>query len=320
MHVIIKTTPKSIGRRKTFRSADFFRNEINFYNIVLKGFKEFQAVKTDAKYPFNEIATCLSTHLDGENDFLVLENLNTYGYHTAPRQESMNINVCRLIMQTLGRFHALSFVIRDQSPKMFEELTSVLEEVYYAHRLRPWYNDFINVQIDVALDAVSKIYGGSLIEERAKEFLCSGSLYDKMVTLTNTRNRFSVIGHGDCWTPNFLIHSTKLDDHEVPVKAKMIDFQLSRFASPVIDISFFIYSCTTEELRTEYYDDLIKIYHKSLTELIKDYGSNPEYLFPFSALEVMMIERRLTIQVELRNILFAERVEKFLPLRRRHGN
>lgn len=286
VHLIIKTTPKSIGRRKTFRSPDFFRNEINFYNVIVKFFKEFQAVKKDAKYPFNEIATCLSTHLDGENDFLVLENLNTYGYHTTSRQESMNIHVCRLIMRTLGRFHALSFVIRDQSPKMFEELTSVLEETYYAHRLRPWYNDFINVQIEVALDAVAKIYGGTEIEERAKKFLSDGSLYEKMIKLTHTRNRFSVIGHGDCWTPNFLIHSTKLDGRDVAVKAKMIDFQLSRFASPVIDISFFIYSCTTEELRAQYYDDLIQTYHTSLTELIKDFGSNPEYLFPFSALEV----------------------------------
>lgn len=290
VHLIIKSSPKSIGRRKTFRSADFFRNEINFYNIVLKGFQEFQAVKKDAKYPFNEIANCMSTYLDGENDFLALENLNTYGYHTTSRQESMNIHVCRLIMQTLGRFHALSFVMKDQSPKMFGELSAVLEETYYANRLKPWYNDFINIQIDVALDAVAKIYGGTVIEERAKKFLTDGSLYDKMTKLTHTRNRFSVISHGDCWTPNFLIHSTRLDGRDVPVRAKMIDFQLSRFASPVLDIAFFIYSCTTEELRVQYYDDLIKTYHTSLTELVKDYGSNPDYLFPFSGLEVRALK------------------------------
>jgi thiamine kinase-like enzyme len=252
----------------------------------LKGFQEYQSVKKDAKYPFNEIATVLVTHMDGENDFLALENLNNYDYHTTSRQESMNIHVCRLIMQTLGRFHALSFVIRDQSPKMFDELSSVLEETYYAHRLRPWYNDFINNQIEIALDAVGKIYGGTIIEERAKKFLTDGSLYDKMVKLTHTRNRYSVIGHGDCWTPNFLIHSTKLDGRDVPVRAKMIDFQLARYASPVIDIAFFIYSCTTEELRAQYYDDLIKTYHNSLCEFIKDFGSNPDFLFPFSALEV----------------------------------
>lgn len=243
-------------------------------------------MKKDLKYPFKEVATCLVSHLDGENDFLVLENLNTYDYHTTSRQEAMNINICRLIMQTLGRFHALSFVMKDQSPKMFEELSSVLEETYYASRLKPWYSDFSKIQIEIALDAVEKIYGGTIIEERAKKFLTDGSLYDKMVKMTHSRNRFSVVGHGDCWVPNFLIHSTKLDGRDVPVKAKMIDFQLARYSSPAIDLSFFIYSCTTEELRIQYYDDLIKTYYTSLSELIKDFGSNPEYLFPFSALEV----------------------------------
>ena len=289
VHLVIKSTPKSIGRKKTFRSTDFFKNEINFFSIVLKAFDEFQAAKKDAKYPFNDIATCFITYMDGENDFLALENLNNYGYYTPTRQNAMDVNLCRLIMKTLGRFHALSFVIRDQSPQLFEELTSVLEETYYSNRLKPWYIDFMNDQIEVALDAVKNIYGGTIIEERAKKFLTDGSLYDKMVALTHARNRYSVITHGDCWVPNFLIHSTKVDGRDVPVQAKMIDFQLARFASPVNDLAYFMYSCTTEELRAQYYDDLIKTYHTSLSELISDFGSNPENLFPFSALEVSLI-------------------------------
>ena len=66
----------------------------------------------------------------------------------------------------------------------------------------------------------------------------------------------------------------------------MIDFQLSRYASPALDITFFMYSCTSEELRVQYYDDLMKTYHTNLCEIIKDFGSNPEFLFPYSALEV----------------------------------
>ncbi|KAL7015018.1 hypothetical protein ACKWTF_016247 [Chironomus riparius] len=285
VHVIIKTTPKSIARRKTFRSADFFRNEINFYNCVISKFIEFQSVKKDAKYPFNEMSTCLVSHVDGENDFLVMENLNMCGYHTTSRQQAMDINLCRLIMQTLGRFHGLSFIIRDQSPQLFDEMAASLEETYYSARLKPWYNNFISTQIDIAMDAVSKIYGGTEVEAKAKKFLTEGSLFDKMVKLTHTTNRYSVLGHGDCWTPNFLIHSIKTNGKEIPVKAKMIDFQLSRYASPALDITFFLYSCTSEELRVQYYNDLMKTYHTNLCEIIRDFGSNPEFLFPYSALE-----------------------------------
>lgn len=285
VHVIIKTSPKVVARRKTFRSADFFRNEINFYNCVISKFIEFQSVKKDAKYPFNEMSTCLVSHLDGDNDFLIMENLNMIGYHTASRQHAMDIHLCRLIMQTLGRFHGLSFIIRDQSPQLFEEMTNALEETYYADRLKPWYNDFINKQIDIAMHSIGKIYSGTEVEQKAKKFLTEGSLFDKMVKMTHTRNRYSVLGHGDCWTPNFLIHSVNFDGKDVPAKAKMIDFQLARYASPALDISFFIYSCTSEELRVQYYDELLKTYHDGLCEIVRDFGSNPDFLFPFSALE-----------------------------------
>ncbi|KAG5668327.1 hypothetical protein PVAND_016271 [Polypedilum vanderplanki] len=285
IHLIIKTSPKSAGRRKTFRSAEFFRNEINFYEIIAKNFNEFQTIKKDAKYPFKEMSTCLVSHLDGINDFLIMENLNEFGYFPTSRQQAMDLSLCRLIMQTLGRFHGLSFIIRDQSPNLFEQLSIVLDETYYAARLKNWYGNFIQTQIEIALDAVEKIYGGTEIEAKAKKFLKDGNLYDKMVKFTHTRNRFSVISHGDCWTPNFLIKTIKHDGKDIPVKAKMIDFQLARFASPALDISFFIYSCTTEELRAQHYDDLLKAYHDSLSEIIKDFGSNPEFLFPFSALE-----------------------------------
>lgn len=54
-NLVIKIMPNNIGRRKTFRSFDFFRNELNFYNKVWKKFQEFQAEKTDLQNPFVDI-------------------------------------------------------------------------------------------------------------------------------------------------------------------------------------------------------------------------------------------------------------------------
>jgi hypothetical protein len=208
--VIIKTSPKIAARRKTFRSVDFFRNEINFYNCVIDKFIEFQSIKKDAKCPFNEMSTCLVSHLDGINDFLIMENLNMIGYHTMSRQQAMDIHLCRLIMQTLGRFHGLSFIIRDQNPLMFEGMTQALEETYYADRLKPWYNDFMAKQIDIAMHSIRTVYGGTEVEQKAKKFLTEGSLFDKMVKLTHTRNRYSVLGHGDCKYSNFASLSKRM--------------------------------------------------------------------------------------------------------------
>lgn len=90
-------------------------------------------------------------------------------------------------------------------------------------------------------------------------------------------------------TPNFLFKYG--EDETIPISAKMIDFQLSRFASPALDISFFVYSCTTQELREKHYDTLLKAYHTSLGEQLKVVGLDVEKVFPYSALLEEMQER-----------------------------
>lgn len=55
--------------------------------------------------------------------------------------------------------------------------------------------------------------------------------------------------------------------------------------SPVLDLVHFIFSCTDEDLRANHYDDLLKIYHESLRELLDRLGGDTETQFPFSALQ-----------------------------------
>lgn len=50
----------------------------------------------------------------------------------------------------------------------------------------------------VSFDALEKEYPGTEIETRAKAFL-KDDLYAKLVSLTHYQNKYSVIGHGDCW-------------------------------------------------------------------------------------------------------------------------
>lgn len=55
VNLVIKSIPKNLARRLTFRSPDFFKNEANFYNIVLKAFYDVQAVRKGVLRPFIEI-------------------------------------------------------------------------------------------------------------------------------------------------------------------------------------------------------------------------------------------------------------------------
>lgn len=223
---------------------------------------------------------------DGENDYIALDDLGRYGYTTADRQNGLSLTYCNLIMELLGRFHGVSIAMKDQRPEEFKKLENSLEETYYADRLTDWYAGVLKNQLIVTKDALQKENPGSVEEEKMLKFADS-QLYKKMVKLTHNRNKNSVISHGDCWAPNFMMTH---DENGIPTEMKMIDFQLARCSSPALDLSFFIYSCTTQELREKHYDDLLKVYHKSLSDLVRDLGSDPTVLFPFSDFEKEMQE------------------------------
>lgn len=63
-----------------------------------------------------------------------------------------------------------------------------------------------------------------------------------------------------------------------------MDWQLGRYSSPVLDITYFMFSSTDGKLRADHYDKLIKIYHNALSNTITKLGSDPEKLFSFNDL------------------------------------
>lgn len=61
----------------------------------------------------------------------------------------------------------------------------------------------------------------------------------------------------------------KYDDTEKMVQnIRFIDFQVSRYSSPVLDIMYFIFTSTTRELRGRNYNIYLKTYHETLSDLI----------------------------------------------------
>jgi hypothetical protein len=67
---------------------------------------------------------------DGENDFIVLEDLSPTGYVTADRTKGLDFDHCVAVLQTLGRFHALSFAMKDQDPEGFKTVVNCVKVCY----------------------------------------------------------------------------------------------------------------------------------------------------------------------------------------------
>lgn len=77
---------------------------------------------------------------------------------------------------------------------------------------------------------------------------------------------------------NFLLKGTAED-------VRILDWQVIRYISPSVDLLYNIFTSTDKALRAKHYDNLLEIYHKSLSRTVKLLGSNPDELFTLNDLK-----------------------------------
>jgi hypothetical protein len=58
-----------------------------------------------------------------------------------------------------------------------------------------------------------------------------------------------------------------------------LDFQFSRLASPIYDLSYFLFACMSKEDAARF-DQYKKLYYDTLYEFLEQLGSDPKKLFP----------------------------------------
>lgn len=235
---------------------------------------KFQSSKNMTE-PFTKYANLFLSYCDGVNDVICLEDASVQNFGSAVRQEGIDYEHCKLTFKALAQFHAISIAMKDQEPEEFDKIRNAIFETYYDDRLWDWYEMFWKKICHVAIDAVEKEYPDTIYLEKIKQFAVP-ERYKDLIKAAKTYET-GVISHGDCWTNNFLY---KYVDGR-PVDAKLIDFQLSRCATPILDISFAIYACTTQELREKHYDEFIKYYYDVLSAQVKEMGSDPEKVYSY---------------------------------------
>ncbi|XP_012524822.1 uncharacterized protein LOC105830189 [Monomorium pharaonis] len=274
-NVVVKSMPKNPGTRKTLRCADFFSNEIIFYTQIISKFENFLAEKRQSDLLC--IPRYIISSTDSENGFLVLEDASCLGFHSITRHDCLDWTECSAVLKTLSKFHAISFAYKDQRKDEFVEIRDSLKETFFGPEHWNWYKGFHEKIRVLIKHALATEYPNSKAEKRYNSYE-SNALFDKCTELCKRGDApTSVIVEGDCWGPNFLFR----DIGQNQKQALMLDFQLARCASPIIDLSFLIYACTLKSFRDQYFDELLKFYHSELSSAIKLLGSDPEKLYPW---------------------------------------
>lgn len=213
---------------------------------------------------FNAYPKCYHTLDTDQNECILLEDLNNRGFKILDNSsKEITVDHARLFLEALAKFHAISIAISDQQPEKFKQLTSNLTDVY-VFKGNATADVFYAAQAESLLKTCSAPSDAHLYR-KLKEFFAKGAHNVALEIIEQEISESAtVISYGDAHQNN-----TLYDSNENPVKICFIDWQLSRHASPAIDFIYFVFFCTTKEMRDIHYEHLLKTYHNSLSAHIR---------------------------------------------------
>ncbi|KAL1140741.1 hypothetical protein AAG570_000671 [Ranatra chinensis] len=258
--LIMKRVPATELRAKYLGEWGLFKKEMKMYNSVLPMMEDLlKSVGYSGEVMWGR---CLYTR---PNDLLILEDMKDLGYKMANRREGLDLNHARLVMKSLGRYHALSATLKERGSLDIEDLRETLFSVH-----KDDMKQYLDQLMKVFADVIDTTWGDEWKVYVPKIKTLVGKCLESMNQLYSDKCDFQVLNHGDCWVNNMMF---KYDENaNAPSSIRFIDFQMSYYNSYAFDLTYFLTSSVRPEIRDEDYGPLLQEYHTSLTWHLKRFG------------------------------------------------
>lgn len=211
LSLMCKLLPENKSRREFFQSTLLFEREVYVYNDVLPMFKQFQIERNISMNDgFFEYPKCYMAVADATKDHyvIIMENVKIAGYQLWDKMKPVDFDTSSLLLASLGRFHGLSFALRDQKPELFKKFLD-LKDILGTMVESPNITNMMISSIDKAIDILihdDEINLLKKIKENYKPLI-------KKMFAPNVAGRFAILAHGDCWNNNFCFLSDENVSH-----------------------------------------------------------------------------------------------------------
>lgn len=299
--IVLNWIVKSASQKEEFRAMicveSVYKREAYAYQEVIPTMMMLQKDR-NVPDPFESVTQVYKVILDPCKELLVMENMKKLGYILRDRKIPLNFEHTALVLREYAKWHALSYALRDQKPELFDKLARNCKETFFLEVDAEQMQISMERHCDRALEAFDATKDKHIIEKfSAFKTKIIDSL--KEILIPEAAGEYAVLVHGDSWVNNMLFkysvsRKKKTTNHkiknnfvlqdatrsEIPTNVCILDWQLLKIGSPVLDLSYFIFTCTEKSLRDHHYDELIELYFNTLRNQIKSLGSDPDTLFP----------------------------------------
>lgn len=197
-----------------------------------------------------------------------MENLTHQGYRMGPRAQLDEPHL-KLMMKSIAKFHAMSYILKIQNKGKLELRNSFQPFPFFEE-----HKNMHDVFYDIALE---RLYNHVASTPQDKDFLAAvTSLHQKyidkpsklMEDFLKPNEPFDVIIHGDYNRNNVMFQYESSEGFDNPLDVKAFDYQLAKYASPVLDLSFFMFMNIGADEIELIWDDLLQLYHQTLMEVL----------------------------------------------------
>lgn len=257
-NVVIKSEPTTVKTAlEMFRQQDVFAIEWKMYRDILPKIENLTSQKIGPKL------------LYGSEDLksLVIEDITTEGYKMMDKSERLSSNHSVLVITKLATLHGGSVALYEKNPALVKSLTgggilsSKCPNAFFRlveFTLRNISREIRNWSNDVYLECSEKL---EKLAGNIKDQLIKNYDYDS--------EEFCVVNHGDCWINNMMFKNNERGDLS---DVLLVDYQMSVYTSPAIDLHYFLNICPETSLKHDKDDKFLNIYLIVLTNVMKSAG------------------------------------------------
>lgn len=202
LHLLVKLAPENEARRNEFMSSAVFKREVFAYTKMLPTYVQFQKDKgLSESESFLSFPKCYAAIADEENEqfVVIMEDLRPKGFTMWPKAEPIALDHVRLFVEELGKFHGISFALKEQKPEFFNELRSMKDLLGYFmtnENMKALWMVAYDRAIEALKDENHRKIVSDVKENMEKIMMeCVGE---------GVCDPFGAITHGDCWNNNLL--------------------------------------------------------------------------------------------------------------------
>ncbi|KAJ8720716.1 hypothetical protein PYW08_006181 [Mythimna loreyi] len=276
LKMIVKIAPAFEMARKMMNTESMFQNEHTMYTEVLPTLVQLQKAAGVPEEEQLRYAKCYGSHIEAPNEVVILEDLSELDFVMLNKFDSLSDDCVKSVLKNFAILHSLSYVLKKKQPEKFELLKNKLIDVWSLAAADPEAMAQMQVMEDNILTVFDNEAHKSIVRNKIANMFKLGAKLSKTAD-----NKYSVIQQGDAWTNNIMF---KFVGDEL-VQSIMIDYQVSRNNSPVVDLLYMIFNCTDHETRSKNYYNWIDYYHTELDNSLSNFGMKANFVYPKDQLD-----------------------------------